>query len=334
MSKSTLDENEKKLLLQELRERLDFYTFQASEEQFDEKKVEVLVKQIKELESDSSAAERNASKQGMPVQGIPDFEAFLKYRAEKLADAERLAALNGEGKAADAEHPAASESGDIKKRSSIYARWAGSSRFVKAAAVGIAVLLVVGGSMGAVNAQKDGGLIQWLKKNIYGEMILVEPQKEKLPDGYGEDIRAVYHSPEELPEEYREYFVDLEGMKGLEGYEQEKILLSGDKSGWRLDLYWKSSRQDFLLFRIWSTEDFVIVQDRGFDDFENLYDKEVNGIELHVCKKPGDAGEKDVTVYFYYDNRKYIVDGKLPLEEMEEIAAEYAARVLEKNKKF
>lgn len=329
MNKSTLDENEKKLLLQELKERLDFYTFQASEEQFDAKKVEVLVKQIRELESDGSAAEQDASKQ--------DFEAFLKYRAEKLADAERLAALDKEGKTADADYPAASDavsgSGENKKRSAVYGKQKGSSGFVKAAAVGIAVLLIVGGSMGAVNAQKDGGLIQWLRKNVYGEMILVEPKRENLPKkSMGDDITAVYYSPEELPEEYREYFVDLEGMEGLEGYEQEQILLFGSESGWYLAICWKAVGQEPLWFLIWSTEDSVVVQDRGFDDYENLYEKEVNGIELHVCKKPGDTEEKDVTIYFYYDNKKYIADGKLSLEEMEQIAEKYAERVVEKDK--
>lgn len=329
MNKSTLDENEKKLLLQELKERLDFYTFQASEEQFDAKKVEVLVKQIHEMESDGSASEQDASKQ--------DYEAFLKYREEKLADAERLAALGGEGKTTDADHPAASDavsgSGDTKKRPSVYARWQGSSGFVKAAAVGIAVLLVAGGSMGAVNAQKDGGLIQWLRKNIYGEAIVVEPQKGNFSDGFGFDAAVVYHSPEELPEEYRKYFVDLEGMEGLEGYEQEKILLFGNKSSWYLEIYWKNSEQELLMFDIWSTEDSVVVQDRGFDDFENLYDKEVSGIEFHVGKKLGDTEVKDVVVYFYYDNKKYMVDGKLSLEKIEEIAVKYAERVLQENKK-
>lgn len=330
MNKSILDENEKKLLLQELKERLDFYTFQASEEQFDPKKVEILVKQIQALQSDGAAAEQAASKQ--------DFEAFLKYRAEKFADAERLAALDGEGKLTATDYPAASDvvsgSGDIKKRPSVYARWRDSSGFVKAAAVGIAVILAVGGSMGVVNAQKDGGLIQWLQKNIYGEAIVVEPKKENLSKkGMGGDITAVYHSPEELPEEYREYFVDLEGLEGLEGYEQEKISLFGNKSSWRLELHWKNSKQEILLFKIWSTEDSVVVLDRYFDDFENFYEKEVNGVELHVGKKPVDTEEKDVTVFFYHDNKKYIVDGDLSLEVMEKIAAEYAEKVLEKNKK-
>lgn len=87
------------------------------------------------------------------------------------------------------------------------------------------------------------------------------------------------------------------------------------------------------MFDIWSTEDSVVVQDRGFDDFENLYDKEVSGIEFHVGKKLGDTEVKDVVVYFYYDNKKYMVDGKLSLEKIEEIAVKYAERVLQENKK-
>lgn len=328
MKKSTLDENEKKLLLQELKERLDFYTFQASEEQFDAQKVEVLVKQIQELESDGSVAKQNASRQ--------DFEAFQKYRAEKSADAERLAALDGEGKATDADYltasGAVSGSGDIKKRSAVYGRQRGSSGFVRAAAVGIAVLLAVGGSIGAVNAQKDEGLIRWLKKSVYGEVILVEPEKDNFSDEFGEDTETFYHSPEELPEPYRKYFVDLEGMEGLEGYEQEQISLFRNKISWRLELSWKNAKQESLIFSIWGIKDSVVVQDRRFDKFEDFYDKEVNGIELHVCTKQEDSGEKDVSIYFYNGNRRYMVEGRLSLEVMEQIAAEYAERVLEENK--
>ncbi len=317
MKKSTWDENEKKLLLQELKERLDFYTFQASEEQFDAQKVEVLVKQIQELESDGSVAKENASQQ--------DFEAFLKYREEKFADAERLAALNKEGK--DAEPG---------KRSwrfpAVYEKRWGSSGFVRAAAVGIAVLLAVGGSIGAVNAQKDEGLIHWLQKSIYGEVIVVEPEKNNLSDEFEEDIVAVYHNPEELPKPYRKYFVDLEGMEGLEGYEQEQISLSSNKISWHLDLSWKNERQESLLFSVLGIKDSVVVQDRRFDKYEDFYDKEVNGIELHICTKQDDTGEKDVAIYFYNGNRRYTVEGKLSVEVMEQIAAEYTERVLKENK--
>lgn len=346
MGKDTLDENEKELLLQEMKERLDFYTFQAPEGQFDAKKVEVLVKCIQELEPNGNGPKQEGAKKGITaleasgqdtlaleaakqkmLTSEADFESFQKYRAEKAADAKRLAALGSIG-----------GRGGSRKHPSADARWTGRRRFAKAAAIGIAVLFAVGGSIGAANAQMDGGLVRWLKKGGHGEVIVVEPQKENMPnqglDDFDEDITEAYNSAEELPEPYRGYFVDLEGLEGLEGYGQGQILLFGNKSSWELDTYWECSGKAPLCFAVWDIGDSVIVQDKEFDDFENFYDKEVNGIELHVCGKPDGTGENDVAVYFYYGNRRYTVESRLSTEEMEQLAIGYLDRILGKNKNF
>ncbi|MCM1186480.1 MAG: hypothetical protein NC251_01370 [Lachnoclostridium sp.] len=333
MDTKKLEENEKerKLLIEELRERLNFYTFQASDEQFDAQKVELLTKKIRELEQQGigtgqEKAEAEVSGQPSFKVAEADFEAFQKYRAEKEADALRLAALENMG---------VKEAG--KKRSVANGRWAGSRRLVKAAAVGAAVLLTVGGGIGVVNAQKDGGLLRWLKKDAEGEVILVEPDRENPNQGgFAKDRTTAYDSAEELPEEYKKYFVDVTGIKGLEGYEQGQVLLRENQESWEIDSSWVASSQEPLLFEVRGSKDSVVIWDKRFDEFEELSTKEVDGIELSMCRKQNDAGEPNVVVWFFYENRSYMVygNGKSSTEEMELLATGYLERVLEKNKDF
>ncbi|MCM1325928.1 MAG: hypothetical protein NC094_06140 [Bacteroidales bacterium] len=324
-------EKERKLLIEELRERLNFYTFQASDEQFDAQRVEMLTKKIRELElqgigTGQEKSEAEVSDQVSFKAAEADFEAFQKYRAEKEADALHLAALGG----------VSADEAD-QKRSALNGKWAGSRRLARAAVIGAAVLLAVGGGIGVVNAQKDGGLLRWLKKDAEGEVILVEPDRESPNQaGFAKDRTTAYDSAEELPEEYRKYFVDVTGIKGLEGYEQGQVLLRENQESWDIDSSWVNPSQEPLLFEVGGIKDSVVIWDKRFDEFEELFTKEVGGIELSVCRKQNDAGEPDVVVRFFYENRSYTVygNGELSTEEMELLATGYLERVLEKNKDF
>lgn len=312
--------------IKEVRERLDWYTFQASEGEFDAQEVEALVSLLTVLEPEAAVPTKEVK---------PNLEELKRYQEEKSADAEALAALYGEKERAGATIGAVASNESMSgKVMSADARRAGrilggSHRFVKVAvAAAILAVLTVGGAVGVVNAGKGGDFVLWLRKNIQGEKVVLEPQvKNFIQTNQG--VGNIYYDIEEVPEEYREYLVDFDGMKGLEGYELEQIEVSDYEGGWKMSSLLQAEEREVWL-GVRAYQDYVAVQEKNFDGYGHAYSKEIDGTEFDLYQKPDNTDGEDALICFYHGGRQYFVYGNRSAEALEQLAAEYAKKIFEK----
>lgn len=310
--------------LKEVQERLDWYTFEASDEEFDAKEVEALVTLLGTLEADSA---------GKMPEPKADFEKLMHYIEEKNADAERLAALRRAEITDDAENAEAAEKARLaaesvssvpRSRGGIWGR----SRFVKIASVAaVLVALTVGGAVGAASAAKGGDYMLWLRKDKQGEKVVVEPKKNILSQA-NQETGTVYYAFEDVPEEYRRYLVDLDEMEHLEGYELIQIEINEHEARWRMNVLLKLGQQKIDMGVIVYQE--VAVRESSFDDYEYVGSENIGEREFDLYQKPDNAAGQDTMICFYDEGIQYFVGENSSVEALEPLAEEYAEKVFEK----
>lgn len=349
--------------IKEVQERLDWYTFQAAEEEFNAQEVEALVALLSTLEADTETP--------MPEPKV-DFEAFMRYREMREADAQKRAALHGGAGAEAAVEIAGSEGdgsrhvdshsesemegvgsrhGDSHSESGIKGDGSkhvdslgnaesprrfggkilgGRHRFAKIASVAaVLVMLTVGGAVGAVNAAKGGDFIMWLRKDKQGEKMVIEPKKNAL-NQMEENVNNIYYNIEDVPEEYQEYFVDFNEMETLKGYELSQIEISEYEGSRQIFFLLQKEKQEIYLgVRVFQNN--VVVRESSFDDYEYVGNEEINGNELEVYQKADNIDGWDAIICFYDESIQYFTYGNCSIEVLELFAAEYAEKIFEKN---
>ncbi|MCM1044703.1 MAG: hypothetical protein NC417_04265 [Candidatus Gastranaerophilales bacterium] len=366
-------EKNKKQLIREIQERLDWYNFEASEEEFDENEVMALVELLKTLDA------------GAVVQ-TPDvdesYERFQQFLEMKWEDAERLAVLRRERVAVSApeveigaefatgmeskfkmdsateaeaeskikvaskrgveskigvESKAGAESkieaaldtrvaskvkGEIETTTDTKpprkGRMRHTHRYVAAAAV-LAVVLVAGGTVGAVNAEKKGGVFQWLFRDDNSSLMVISPNDN---ENFGYAISTVFYSEEDVPEKYQKYMPDVEEMESLEGYTLKEIEIQ-EMTQFDWILYKINKEERELMLRIATYHDSVVVQSDQFNHYEYLTSIVLHDQEMELYSKTDDSGETDYIVSFFKNKQQYVIQGKQSLEFLEQVALEY-----------
>lgn len=250
-----------------------------------------------------------------------EFQRFLKYRDEKNADLRILEAWRKE----KASRPSLRLSAKSKRMA------------VAAAVVALFVAIGIGGSRWMAGAGKGGEPIRWLKKELTHEIAMLEPTPEDMllaeePLGKGEAAVYTCDKPEELPGAYRDCFVDLEGLPGLEGYAQGEVTLSTDADTWKIDSRWQSAQPQPMVFSIQGIKGKAFLFDWKYGQGEGgkVCFREMGGLDGRVEWQPTNEGEERVTASFFLGNRLYLVSGMLPAEQIERLAAGYAERLLER----
>lgn len=271
-------------------------------------------------QSDEKKREMSGENPQNPLE-TEEFRRFLQYRDEKNADLRILEAWRKE----KASRPSLR----------LYAK---SKRMaVAAAVVALLAALGIGGSRWMAGAGKGGEPVRWLKKELTHEIAMLEPTPEDMllaEEPLGKEEAAVYtcSKPEELPGAYRDCLVNLEGLPGLEGYEQGEVILFSDSKTWKIDSWRKSALSQPVVFSVRGIKGKAFLFDwkYGQGEGEKVCFQEMGGLEGRVEWQPTKEGEEIVAASFFLGNRLYSVRGILPAEQIERIAAGYAQRLLER----
>lgn len=146
-----MKKQDKESLIQEIQKRLDWYTMEASDEEFDADEVQSL---LKLLDSLTPEEEKDRLSSDVVV------DNFWKYCAEREEEERILAEAD------------ASE----KKKEHKILHYFQKHRAVAMAAAVLIVIMLGGSWQMAVNAEKHGGFFWWMDKNEEGTTMITSPE--------------------------------------------------------------------------------------------------------------------------------------------------------------
>lgn len=342
------NKNGQKELIKELKERLHWYTYEASSEEFDEAVVIDIVNLLNKLEPLQEDEYFN------PEKGLERFWKYCERReagenaglnelknredsilAEALRGAEITEAYTHAAGSCSAEHAArknvgenitdfakAAESrakasttdnaGKKKGRLLLFGKHKG---LVGTCAAAILVLMVSAVGVGA-SASKNTGLFHWLSKDETGSEVIVTVNSD---NDKSQIVR--YDSIEKLPDSYSsmikeieqiDYNLDLSYIETAEANNFTKVssYYKDDKLNIHLDIVTKQYTSELSIKR------------ETFDSYQELEPKQYFGILVERYEKISDD-ETEYLMYFTYDSVECIIRGNMPLEKIDYITDDY-----------
>lgn len=300
-------------LIQEVTKRLDWYTMEASDEEFDADEVQTLLKLLDSLKGEEKEEE-------LPVEEALD--NFWKY-CEKRQEEERILAADGTENEENRKTEPEKKEGWMHK----FLWYFHKHRIAVVTAVALIIIMLGGSWQMAVNAEKHGGFFWWMDKNEEGTTMITAPER-----GHGDSenrIEENYHSLEEVPDAYAQYAripFEISQLVGEE-YNLSRIeVVKTDKADTISNYFEKE--EEILYFEVIVYRQEIMRVRETYPGYIFCEEFENDGINLEVFEKEEESGEKRYVIYFYYGNEKYAVASVGSKENLKEIAVEYQQAVV------
>lgn len=291
-------------LIQEIQKRLDWYTMEASDEEFDADEVQNLLKLLDGLTPEEE-------KDRLSSDEVVD--NFWKYCAEREEE-ERILAEADETE---------------KKKEHKVLHYFQKHRAVVVAAAVLIVIMLGGSWQMAVNAEKHGGFFWWMDKNEEGTTMITSP--EVAGENPQKSVQKVYNRIEDVPDIYREYVnVPYEIMCSFnDGYSMSRIeTIETDESD-TINEFFSKEKNQTLYFKIKIYPQEILRVKEIYPGYAFCEEFENDGVNLEVFEKKEDDGKKGYIIYFYYGNGKYAVAGINDKAFLKEIAVKYQEAVVD-----
>lgn len=349
------ENNDGRLLKRELKEKLDWYTLYASEEEYDEKAVEsilYLLDNVDPLEEDcipssEEAWERFCRMQGNAKELLPldgeeavslknttapgKIETFVSGKTGAYAPGEEstLVSMAAGGAMAD-------KAGDLEpdknmacsnETNSVLRKSKGRIiKFVlhyKAAAAMLFLMIViaVGGSIQA-GAMKNNGFFFWLNRDETGTEMITSP--EGLDNETSIANNAIYSDREDMPgwtQEWLEIEAEFEMPEKYEWqyYEIKEFEFIRNIIGYYMDINLEQEVQ----IGVYIYAENIFYNRDGFANFNYVDSYELDKKEMDIYNKTEETGEIFYAICFYEGNRKYYVSMQDNLDELKSLAEQY-----------
>lgn len=291
-------------LIQEIQKRLDWYTMEASDEEFDADEVQNLLKLLDGLTPEEE-------KDRLSSDEVVD--NFWKYCAEREEEERILAEVDA----------------PEKKKDRKVQRYFQRHRALAVAAVALAVILLGGSWQMAVNAEKHGGFFWWMDKNEEGTTMITSPETH-VRDSI-KKVKENYYSIENVPQIYKKYVdIPYEIMQLYEEqYTMSRIqIVKADESDTIYEFFNKG-QDEILHFEIKIYPRKILRVRETYPGYVFCEEFENDGINLEVFSKQEDNGNQNYIIYFYYGNEKYAVVGINDKELLKEIAVKYEEAIVD-----
>ena len=299
-----MKKQDKESLIQEIQKRLDWYTMEASDEEFDADEVQSLLKLLDSLTPEEE-------KDRLSSDEVVD--NFWKYCAEREEEERILAEAD------------ASE----KKKEHKILHYFQKHRAVAMAAAVLIVIMLGGSWQMAVNAEKHGGFFWWMDKNEEGTTMITSPETH-VRDSI-KKVKENYYSIENVPQIYKKYVdIPYEIMQLYEEqYTMSRIqIVKADESDTIYEFFNKG-QDEILHFEIKIYPRKILRVRETYPGYVFCEEFENDGISLEVFSKQEDNGNQSYIVYFYYENEKYAVAGINDREFLKEIAVKYQEAIVD-----
>lgn len=309
-----MKKQDKESLIREVTKRLDWYTMEASDEEFDADEVQTLLKLLDSLKGEEKEEE-------LPVEEALD--SFWKY-CEKRQEEERI--LAADGKKSEENRKTKPEKKEGRMHQFLW--YFHKHRIAVVTAVALIIIMLGGSWQMAVNAEKHGGFFWWMDKNEEGTT------KITVPEGGSRDsekrTEENYYNIEDVPDPYVQYAkipLEISSLAGSE-YNLSRIeVVKTDKSDTIYDFFEKE-KAEILYFEIKIYRQEILRVRETYPGYVFCEEFENDGINLEVFEKEEENGKKRYVIYFYYGNEKYAVVGVDSIEKLKEIAVEYLQAVI------
>ena len=291
-------------LIQEIQKRLDWYTMEASDEEFDADEVQNLLKLLDSLTPEEE-------KDRLSSDEVVD--NFWKYCAEREEE-ERILAEADETE---------------KKKEHKVLHYFQKHRAVAVAAAVLIVIMLGGSWQMAVNAEKHGGFFWWMDKNEEGTTMITSPETH-VRDSI-KKVKENYYSIENVPQKYKKYVdIPYEIMQLYEEqYTMSRIqIVKADESDTIYEFFNKG-QDEILHFEIKIYPRKILRVRETYPGYVFCEEFENDGINLEVFSKQEDNGNQSYIIYFYYGNEKYAVVGINDKDFLKEIAIKYQEAVVD-----
>lgn len=291
-------------LIQEIQKRLDWYTMEASDEEFDADEVQNLLKLLDSLTPEEE-------KDRLSSDEVVD--NFWKYCAEREEE-ERILAEADETE---------------KKKEHKVLHYFQKHRAVAVAAAVLIVIMLGGSWQMAVNAKKHGGFFWWMDKNEEGTTMITSPETH-VRDSI-KKVKENYYSIENVPQIYKKYVdIPYEIMQLYEEqYTMSRIqIVKADESDTIYEFFNKG-QDEILHFEIKIYPRKLLRVRETYPGYVFCEEFENDGINLEVFSKQEDNGNQSYIIYFYYGNEKYAVVGINDKDFLKEIAIKYQEAVVD-----
>lgn len=299
-----MKKQDKESLIQEIQKRLDWYTMEASDEEFDADEVQNLLKLL-----DSLIPEEEKDR----LSSDEVVDNFWKYCAEREEE-ERILAEAEESE---------------KKKEHKVLHYLQKHRAVAVAAAVLIVIMLGGSWQMAVNAEKHGGFFWWMDKNEEGTTMITSP--EGVNENSIRRAEENYYSVDEVPRKYKKYIaIPYEIMSLYEGqYSMMRIQIAEADESDTVYVFFNKGQDEILHFEIKMYPREILRVRETYPGYVFCEEFENDGIDLEVFSKQEDNGNQSYIIYFYYGNEKYAVVGINDKEFLKEIAIKYQETIVD-----
>lgn len=300
-------------LIQEVTKRLDWYTMEASDEEFNADEVQTLLKLLDSLKGEEKEEE-------LPVEEALD--SFWKY-CEKRQEEERI--LAADRKESEVRRKAEPENKEGRMRQFFW--YFHKHRIAVVTAVALIVIMLGGSWQMAVNAEKHGGFFWWMDKSEEGTTKIIAP--ELLGVESEKSIEENYYRLEDVPTAYVQYAMIPFDISNLNenGYTLSRIEVIKSYTADIINDYFEKE-EEILSFEVTVYQQEIMRVRETYPGYAFCEEFENDGINLEVFEKEEESGKKKYVVYFYYGNAKYAVIGVDNIEKLKEIAVGYLQAVI------
>ena len=292
-------------LIQEIQKRLDWYTMEASDEEFDADEVQNLLKLLDGLTPEEE-------KDRLSSDEVVD--DFWKYCAEREEEERILAEVDA----------------PEKKKEHKVLHYFQKHRAVAVPAAVLMIVIMLGGSWQmAVNAEKHGGFFWWMDKNEEGTTMITSPESSNKESE--NCARKEYDSVEDVPEIYKKYIKVALGIRDLYdcGYRMKRIETVQTDESDTIYVILNKEQAEMLQYEIKIYPREILRVRETYPGYVFCEEFENDGISLEVFSKQEDNGNQSYIVYFYYENEKYAVAGINDKAFLKEIAVKYQEAVVD-----
>ena len=303
----------KESLIREVTKRLDWYTMEASDEEFDADEVQTLLKLLDSLKGEEKEEE-------LPVEEALD--SFWKY-CEKRQEEERI--LAADGKESEENRKTKPEKKEGRMRQFLW--YFHKHRIAVVTAVALIIIMLGGSWQMAVNAEKHGGFFWWMDKNEEGTTKITAPD---LLGGESEkSIEENYYRIEDVPTAYVQYARIPFEISNLNenGYTLSRIEVIKSYTADIINDYFEKE-EEILSFEVMVYQQEIMRVRETYPGYVFCEEFKNDGINLEVFEKEEESGKKKYVIYFYYGNVKYAVIGVDNIEKFKKIAVEYLQAVM------
>lgn len=319
-------------LIQKIRERLEWYTFEATEEEFDSQEVQALLKLLMVIEekSDGNGFDVEESWKRFPMYYemrtemeeagfiFPETAASFEDAASGHA-ASGQAACSDNGKSSEAGKKPARENAAWQKLPGKWTSRGGVSPLHKKnrGAVGIAAVIltaivILGGT--GVYAEQRGGFFHWLEKDENGVKFITSPDAEVVS-------KQIYERKENVPEEYIDWLwieeSTLHNWDFINAYETCLNNMNKIKS------FYNNAEGFHIAFEVVFYWNDFMTYNQVYDGYEFLYEKEFEDGKIFEVFQKISNDETEYAICFYRQNVRCIIQGNVELEQLKLLFEDY-----------